>query len=141
MAKFRLLHITDLHISVPPDEDEMGSRLLWMGMQTISPSRARRPVLQAVADLVFRMRDSIDTIVISGDLADDGELRNLETALDFLDEPPQGDTYLTIDEFPTLRGRRGDEMELFVMPGNHDRFTGLGRAPGGTEFDKIFKSF
>lgn len=143
MPNFRLLHITDLHISIPPDERAIGDLVLWMGLQYLYPSRARRPVLQAVAELAFRLRKTVDTFVLSGDFADDGEKRNLEAALSFLDEPADhNETYLTADEFPTLFDPNRKEYTVFVTPGNHDRFrSATRRLPGGTEFDNIFRSY
>ena len=86
MARFKILQITDLHISVPPDGD-IGELALWMSMQAIYPSRARQPVLNAVADFVVSRQSDIDAVLISGDLADDGLMYNLYAARDFLEEP------------------------------------------------------
>lgn len=143
MANFRLLHITDLHISIPPDEGAIGELALWMALQFLYPSRARKPVLQAVAALAFHLRNTVDTFVLSGDFADDGERRNLEAALSFVDEPASHiDSYLTDDEFPTLFDPNRREYSVFVTPGNHDRFrSATRRLPGGTEFDNIFQSY
>jgi 3',5'-cyclic AMP phosphodiesterase CpdA len=138
MATFRFLHITDLHISIPPENDELGSTTLWMSMQHVFPSRAREPLLRAVAALAFHLRKTIDTIVLSGDLADDGEIRNLEAARSFVDEPAIDGTYETADEFPTLYNPEGNEASTFLLPGNHDRFKGVGRLPGGDTFDEVF---
>lgn len=142
MPKFRLLHITDLHISIPPDNIDLGDMTLWMALQTAFPSRARRPLLEAVAALAFQLRGTIDTFVLSGDLADDGETRNLEAALSFVEEPSEDETYLTADEFPTLYDPNRTDGQLFILPGNHDRFrTAVRRLPGGTEFDSVFGSY
>lgn len=142
MATFRLLHISDLHISIPPEEDEIGSRSLWISYQWICPTRARRPLLEAAADLVHDMRDSLDTIIISGDLSDDGEDRNLDSANDFLRAKPDSeDHFFTPDGFPTLCDSASSEAPLFVLPGNHDRFRTITRLPGGTRFDEKFKEY
>jgi 3',5'-cyclic AMP phosphodiesterase CpdA len=116
MAKFRLLQITDLHITVPPEEDALGSRALWISYQWVFPSRARLQPLQAVADLVDRLRNIIDTIVISGDIADDGETRNLSSALDFLTARPVLGTYMTSDEWPTLH-HASNNLSTFARVG------------------------
>jgi DNA repair exonuclease SbcCD nuclease subunit len=142
MAHFRLLQITDLHISIPPDDIAIGDIALWMSLQAIFPSRARRPILQGVAGLAFHLRKTVDAFILSGDLADDGETRNLEAALSFIDEPARSSsTFLTSDEFPTLHDPDRTEGSLFITPGNHDRFRGPARLAGGTVFDAIFGSY
>jgi Calcineurin-like phosphoesterase len=142
MASFRLLQITDLHISVPPDDIDLGGRMIWMSMQKVYPSRARRPVLEAVAAFSADMRDSVDLLLLSGDLADDGESRNLETALDFMEGVPAAvGSPFAANGLPTLGYSTSlDQRSLFVLPGNHDRFVGIFRAPGGTQFDAVFAS-
>jgi DNA repair exonuclease SbcCD nuclease subunit len=88
------------------------------------------------------LRGIIDTIVVSGDLSDDGEKRNLECALDFLEAPPSfPSTNMTADQWPTLHHAQNNLSTFFVTPGNHDRFRGSIRLPGGTEFDDVFKKY
>jgi 3',5'-cyclic AMP phosphodiesterase CpdA len=141
MAIFRLLHVTDLHISVPPEEDAIGSMTYWMAIQAIYPSRARKPALSAVAEFVLSNQATTDALILSGDLADDGERRNLEAALDFIEaRPARSKSFLTSDGFPTIASVRG-VVSFFVLPGNHDRFRTPARLPAGTEFDKVFGAY
>ena len=143
MARFRLLQISDLHITVPPEDLDLGGQTVWLSTQGWYPSRARRLVLEGVAELVAKLRYSFDALVLSGDLADDGDRRNLETALEFLELPSRqnGDSY-TVDGVPTLGySLRFDQRSVFIVPGNHDRFDQIARIPGGTEFDSVFKSY
>jgi len=139
MARFRLLQITDLHISVPPD-DPVGLSW-WMSVQAIYPSRAREPVLSAAAEFVIERQYDIDVVIVSGDLADDGLRLNLEAAKAFLEEPAvqQGAAY-TDDGFPTI-SELNPGRALFVLPGNHDRFDGVRRKHGGVEFDSVFSTY
>lgn len=140
MAVFRFLQVTDLHISVVPD-DEIGELAVWLSHQTVNPSRARKPVLEAVAEFVTENQTGIDAILLSGDLADDGERRNLEAALAFVEAPadPAGSCFRE-DGFPTLATVNRKRTEFFVLPGNHDRFRGIRRRPGGADFDDVFKT-
>lgn len=142
MSIFRLIHVTDLHISVPPDPNDIGSTSTWMAYQAAFPSRARLPKLRAASDFLIANQGTADAILLSGDLADDGEQRNLEAALDFLEAEPESPTSsLTEDGFPTLANINRQRTQLFVVPGNHDRFDGLGRLPGGKYFDDVFSNY
>lgn len=140
MARFRIIHVTDLHISVVPD-DEFGDSLLWMLMQGFHPSRARRTILEAAAAFIVENQAYVDALVISGDLADDGDMLNLETAREFLEGVPiiPGEVF-TVGEVPTLTGFNPARAR-FILPGNHDRFIGTRRLPGGTAFDTVFSKY
>jgi len=119
MAQFRLLQITDLHISLPPDD--IGELSLWMSMQSLYPSRAREPVLSAAAEFVINRQSDIDVVIFSGDLADDGLIRNLDAAMDFLEEPAfrPGAAY-TDEGYPTV-SELDPGRTLFVLPGVNRR--------------------
>src|ERR1700722_15146963 len=137
MASFQFLQATDLHITVPPDSNEIGSVARWMLLTR--NSRARLPVLKAVAEFAFSKRKELDAIVISGDLADDGEKANLGTAREFV-EAPSRYGHLAASLFPTLGWSTKQDVQVLLLPGNHDRFSGPFRLPGGTIFDEIFGS-
>ena len=81
MTQFQFLIISDLHITVPPDPLNLGSLAAWMARS--GNSRARLPPLKAVAKLAYDKRRELDAIVLCGDLADDGELENLESAITY----------------------------------------------------------
>jgi DNA repair exonuclease SbcCD nuclease subunit len=140
MANFRLLHITDLHIAVPPSDNDYGQRTFWESREYIYPSRANGYVLEAVAEFLSRQRNETDLVLISGDVADDGVQRNLDKAFRFIANPATRDWFVEPFE-PTLDAGREGGPPFFITPGNHDRFQIPGRRPGGTGFDKTFGSY
>jgi DNA repair exonuclease SbcCD nuclease subunit len=136
MACFQLLQATDLHITVPPEPDDIGSLAHWMFLS--GSSRARLPVLKAVAEFAFSKRKELDAIVISGDLSDDGERENLDKAKEFVDARARF-RHLSESRFPTLGWCSQHDVRVLLLPGNHDRFNGPLRLPGGTIFDDVFQ--
>jgi 3',5'-cyclic AMP phosphodiesterase CpdA len=143
MANFRLLHITDLHISIPPPEDSHGERAIYRSLEAVYPSRASIYALEAIAEFVFEHREQTDLVLISGDVADDGVQRNLDAAFRFVTAPASVDWRVIheIGTLPTLDAQRTGGPPFFITPGNHDRFHGPGRVPGGNAFDKTFGSY
>jgi 3',5'-cyclic AMP phosphodiesterase CpdA len=78
MAIFSLLHVTDLHIAIPPDDNTLAQRTLWKSREYLYPSCANRYALEAIAEFIWHRRVQFDLILLTGDLADDGEQRNLK---------------------------------------------------------------
>jgi 3',5'-cyclic AMP phosphodiesterase CpdA len=143
MANFRLLHITDLHIAIPPQENGYGQRTIWRSREAVYPSRANPYALEAIAEFLFEHRGEIDLVLMSGDVADDGVQRNLDAAFRFITTPATHD-WRVIQEVgtqPTLDAERDDGPPFFIIPGNHDRFQGARRLPGGIAFDTTFSSY
>jgi 3',5'-cyclic AMP phosphodiesterase CpdA len=134
MANFRLMHITDLHIAVPPEG--AAQQRIWKSRESVYPSCARRYQLKAIAQFLDDYRADADLVLISGDVADDGEDRNLKEALGFIAAPVK-----TAGFQPTLDAERRGGPPFFIIPGNHDRFEGKLRKPGGRTFDKRFGSY
>jgi 3',5'-cyclic AMP phosphodiesterase CpdA len=95
---------------------------------------------QAVAKLAYDRRGQLDAVVLCGDLADDGERENLESARLFIEEAP-AHKYLSSDGFPTLGWSVNANVRILLLPGNHDRFRGEMRLPGGVQFDSVFGSY
>ena len=92
---------------------------------------------RAVAEFALHNRHIIDGIVITGDLATTGLLDDLNSALNYIDEPASVGVS-TIGRTPTLSAAG---LNLCILPGNHDRFSSELGAPGGTEFDRVFSKY
>lgn len=140
LAHFQLLHITDLHIAIPPEDNHLFQRTLWQSREYVYPSCANRYALQALAEFVSHQRDDVDLILLTGDLADNGLKRNLEAAFRFVTTPATDDWFIRPFE-PTIDAKRVDGPPILIMPGNHDRFDGPARLPGGILFDSIFSDY
>jgi 3',5'-cyclic AMP phosphodiesterase CpdA len=138
MNKFTLLHITDLHIATTAHGF---FRRYWdRNRECRFPSEANPYALRALAEFVFRHRTTFDIVVISGDLSEDGESGNLRAAYQYITAPATREWYASEASF-TLDATRSGRPHFFLMPGNHDRFRGLRRLPGGIEFDAVFRGF
>lgn len=137
MALFRLLHISDLHISTREGEvswfDDPGLR------QPFLLSTHDGDVLAALAEFAHVNRDDpgLDAVLVSGDLASRGDAANLQKARDFLCAPATSGSHRTQDGQPTLGA---GPPRIWIVPGNHDRF-GPKLLPGGRDFDTIFAAF
>jgi len=111
-------------------------------------------------------RDPYDAIVVTGDVAASGKRRDLRVARDFIMRRADNGFLSVRRSFwpgskrvvqePTLRTSRTEGeatagTRLFVIPGNHDRYKGLGlwfgidpprfqlgHGPGGRRFDRYF---
>ena len=97
----------------------------------------------ALARFVFAYRDDFDAILVTGDLSDWGHPADFVAAKQFLFAPVGTDAggrsllYLANDKKPTLQGKRSN-CPIYVMPGNHDRYTNQRGHPGGAEFESAF---
>jgi DNA repair exonuclease SbcCD nuclease subunit len=131
MANFQLIHITDLHIGIPPEE--LAQRVIWHSREAVSPSSARPYALEALAEFLLEHRSQADLVLITGDVAEDGEERNLDAALRFIATPAR-----TAGREPTLDAESDAGAPFFILPGNHDRFRGARRLPAGIAFDSKF---
>jgi 3',5'-cyclic AMP phosphodiesterase CpdA len=93
---------------------------------------------RAVAEFAYSQRLALDGIVITGDLATTGGmLEDLNVAISFVNSPA----------VLGVRSREGNPtlaasgLNIFLIPGNHDRYaTELGGC-GGTNFDEIFEAY
>src|SRR5437588_10496771 len=124
MDRFRVLHLSDLHIL--RERSLIGAafcRFEWY-------------LLEDVARLVYDLRDRLDLVLVTGDLADTGDPpESLDAAAAFCTDSPAGPVpYLTRWGEPTLRGA---SVPVYLLPGNHDRF-GWMRDAGGRYFDQAF---
>lgn len=146
MSRVSLLHISDLHISKYPALPVMsrrspGNYYHAVRNHTYAASHGSGK-LNALVNLVHDVKDSLDGILITGDIATTGLDFDLSKALAFVEGVPDPDDARTSGGFPTLRGAG---CPVHLLPGNHDRyklrFGGLGYAPGGRKFHKIFHSY
>jgi DNA repair exonuclease SbcCD nuclease subunit len=140
MTSFSLLHVTDLHIAIPPEDNSLGQRTIWRSREYLYPSCANRYALEAIAEFIWHRRAQFDLVLLTGDLADDGQQRNLSAALRFVASAPD-QRWFTSQLSPTLDAARPGAAPFFVIPGNHDRFKGTRRLPGGSTFDQIFEDY
>jgi predicted phosphodiesterase len=139
MERFRLLHLSDLHIGESSFYAERGEnriRQVKRGLRDLFFRPASLPRLSAVARFAFRERNRIEALLISGDLASCGTARALQAALEFVDAPA-ADLWQSAVRIPTLRSA---SRPIHLLPGNHDRFDDVGGA-GGRLFDRVFMDY
>lgn len=142
MPLFRLLHISDLHIGETPQQlgflpfVKAGFALSsYTGMASVSSHDEN--ILEGLALLAWNERNNLDAIVITGDLATTGVRADLEAADRFLYEPhSSSDPHLAVGDYPTLNNPA--PLNIYLIPGNHDRYEGKFHTPAGTVFDDIF---
>lgn len=48
---------------------------------------------------------------------------------------------MTSEGYPTIANVDRSRTGVFVLPGNHDRFSGVLRRPGGVHFDRVFANY
>lgn len=119
--ELKILHISDLHISSPV-----------IGRQE---KICREPILISLAEIIEAYKDEIDAILITGDLVDKADAKNLRLADVFLNGPGTGAQPKTKIIKPTL-SKTG--LPVVVLPGNHDRFVDYLAKPYGSKlFDSV----
>jgi 3',5'-cyclic AMP phosphodiesterase CpdA len=91
----------------------------------------------AIAEFALAHRATLNGIVITGDLATTGLAEDLRAALAFVNEP-------------AIRGARSEQgtatlaaakLDVFLVPGNHDRYASEFGDAGGIGFDEVFTDF
>lgn len=130
----QILHLSDLHLA--GSDNSPYPRLLdkyW--------SVYNNDALKTLAETVYRWRDRLDAILISGDIAVSGTESNLERVIEFFDSPahslPGKEEWLNSKQEPTLRTFPGP---IIIVPGNHDRYSNLLGWPGKL-FYNYFSSY
>jgi len=154
MARINLLHISDLHIAKFPERKEFSPREFLspgnfkttarQGTYAASYSTGK---LEAVVSLAHKVKDSLDAIVITGDIATTGLEHDLEKARIFIEGPPNPeDPRFSEDGIATISGVGVNK--IILLPGNHDRYhelrdpsglVSLGYAPGNKKFHHVFR--
>lgn len=162
MAIFNIVQISDFHLCTEPDwltpYDE-GSILdrVAAAYDTLLGKRSTRGRVLPLAypssfdsdvaiGLLKHLRpkiDSLDAIIVSGDVATTGRVEDLEVAKDFLNGvlPPT----LLLNPWVELEGVKPSLLAdpkkcVITLPGNHDRYDGITARPGLRNFEKIFGS-
>jgi len=143
MAKFRILHASDLHFSMQPRQiamldDPIGLLQMRAGMYGLlaghDPLKAA-----ALSNLASDLRKKYDIFLITGDIATHGAREHLDVARAFITGDP---TAASVAAVSGLGRPLSDEVKVAVrlLPGNHDRYTRFG-LPGNREFDDCFAEF
>ncbi len=151
MAVFRLLHISDLHVSARKGPVRVSEWVDSFSDLFSAPGRPDR--LDAAAELAYRYRSELDAILITGDLSHVGSERDLDAALRFVEAPvaPPGSPDGPLSRVPkgwhsspggsVWPSLKASGLPVLLFPGNHDRFLPSvpeGRSPGGVLFDRVF---
>lgn len=159
MAVFNLVHLTDLHFGHLPNQTNIAQSNLFrrkLGRATrrlLAPATHDLVISERVAAWVFdtsaRLEhedDTLDALVLSGDLATTGQQDDLDAALQYIDAPPAKDFYRA-----PAPGEEDDSAHLatvaelanlcFLIPGNHDRYKNNSGNAGGTRFDAVFNKY
>jgi len=144
MPNFRLLHVSDLHVAQTPERlgflaaFRPGFKLSVLGSVS-GVSSHNRQMLQGLARLAHREAGSLDGVVVTGDIATTGSWPDLGAADDFLHtaHAPSKPFHTPLGE-PTLNNARG--VNVYFIPGNHDRYQGQRLFPANTAFDLKFQN-
>jgi calcineurin-like phosphoesterase family protein len=126
------LHVTDLHFGRP--DNSVGIGKSWKALRAsgaLPPARSLRTVMAthdrdvaiALTDLIVELRDQVDAVVVTGDIATTSAPRALKKACEWLTTTA------------TMAGRK----RVIALPGNHDRFHRFWPyAPGAVGFETAF---
>jgi 3',5'-cyclic AMP phosphodiesterase CpdA len=143
VSLFRILHASDLHFASIPHQIGIPDLLAaWSrsvpGTWAATSSQGTIYV-DAFAAFAHANRAGFDVLVLSGDLATTGRLKDLSTAQAFLnrDVGPGTSGYHEARGQPTLRA---GGRPIVLVPGNHDRYTRF-HLPGGRNFDATFRAY
>jgi 3',5'-cyclic AMP phosphodiesterase CpdA len=149
VLQVNLLHLSDLHFSFEPRRLDALSRIRlgWHDQQVLRALfriRANglftshdQDLALAVAEFALARRARLSGIIITGDLATTGLVEDLTAALAFVNEP-------------AARGARSEQgtatlaaagLDVFLVPGNHDRYASEFGEAGGVGFDEVFAHF
>ena len=113
-----LLHLSDLHLGNAPGEDVVGDYKVEavLGTDRVTRARLLRSTLKALADHLAETGETLDGIIITGDITTQGRL----------------DGFAELTGLLTALGTAlPDPGHIVVVPGNHDVTWGSG--PGTRE--------
>lgn len=145
-AVYRLLHVSDLHLSDIPYSFGFGHpNPHWPTQSNLSLMTGHDElVLDALARFIYRYSRSspplFERVFITGDLATTGHATDLERAYRLLTAAGNGSS-------PWLHKRGNGEVptlgfvepQIEAMPGNHDRYEANPTCfPGSGDFDAVF---
>lgn len=153
-VSFSYVHISDFHFCVEPlRRNAIGliNRNLWAALDTCrtqgkslgllsfaKPASYVRAIVSGVAQFCYERRRDVDGIIISGDLATTGLASDLNVAKTFVADPAKAAGFRSEAERPTLQAAKKD---IFLLPGNHDRYASNLGATNSRTFDLIFERF
>ncbi len=147
MGIIRILHVSDFHFCVEPRRENLYLRLRRPKSRTIShflsentrisfwrPESYDPDLADALAMFCAENVDEIDLVLVTGDLATTGLANDLGVAKSFV-EAPVTSGYLAANGTASIHH---EDLPVFVMPGNHDRYRGDSAEPGSNTFDLSF---
>ena len=151
MPRFSYIHLSDTHFCIEPvRRNALGlmrrlprNRIdtYWRQMRTIGYLSLAKPasyipeILIGAAQFCLE-RPSVDGVIFTGDLATTGMMTDLLVARSFVSEPA-ADGFVTENGSPTLNvGSRN----IYVLPGNHDKYINPAGAPNCIHFAMQFGS-
>jgi 3',5'-cyclic AMP phosphodiesterase CpdA len=147
VTAFRLLHISDPHFSIQPNQQhwyKIKDQTPWVSLSRFYngqlknfPTGYSAEVAEIAAKVIFSMRDQFDMLVLTGDIATTGQLECLDTAREFTHSTAKTH-WLNAADNPTLQGAWLGK-QFILMPGNHDRYQDKHGMPGGTKFDEVYR--
>src|SRR5437588_5472969 len=166
MASVRILHASDLHLSVNPLRtsvlDYISAGMFWDALTSRTIVSSYNPTITyhlaefVYQNYLYKWPAPIDAVILSGDIATTGLPDDLEVALEFFDGPKNPHTPLWLAPLvPTLAASTdvdahltgSGKIPLWLLPGNHDRLrrvqlwnnlSGIVYFAGGTQFDSVF---
>lgn len=138
MSRFRLLHLSDLHIAEEADHlnrhEKMREALnsgftdVWRSenlssdlMSLLRPTSHSTFAQHMAAKFCYDRRDDVDAIVITGDIATTGRDKDLAAAREYVLKNVKSHYFdWRFGSSLSAGGRR-----IYLMPGNHDRYKGF----------------
>jgi Calcineurin-like phosphoesterase len=109
-----------------------------LGFLSISkPASYVQEISSGVAKFCLEQAGQTDGIIITGDLATTGQMRDLNVAYSFIADPAV-DGYITQDRFPTLTPTN---LPICLFPGNHDKYANDEGEPNCAHFELRFQDF
>lgn len=150
MALFRIAHISDLHFGAESNRANVrtyfsgnaSTRKLGSPLRSIAAgiqqSTHNLDIALQAAQTILDNRTNLDAVIVSGDLACIGNDVDLRMGRDFLNSPAHPRfQYVNWAAQPTISMV---QSEIFILPGNHDRYLDEFGYCGSTRFDSVFHS-
>jgi 3',5'-cyclic AMP phosphodiesterase CpdA len=151
-VNWRIAHVSDLHFCVTPRRANLW-KLIKLRIReangevsridsTVAPAvwlpDSHCPeIAEFLARKIFRIRNQIDLLLISGDIATTGLPEDLRIGLRYVSNRP-ANQYFGADWHATVRS---GTFPILLMPGNHDRFRSTNGESGSRTFDLIFDEY
>ena len=147
MTSFRLLHASDLHVSVNADLINVYDIEGFWGLvgQSVSQGFRRSIILSSfnsdtAAAFSYEVKVNagrVDAVLITGDIATTGESCDLAAARNYFEGYVSEEWGTILPE--SLSPMIGPGLPpLVMMPGNHDRYSGKTYSPSSREFENVF---